>query len=352
MDALPASLDSDFMRNPSPSCARLRGQLLPLGAVLLGWNLLAGLWALAATRHSPVLLGTALLAYGFGLRHAVDADHITAIDNVTRKLMQEGKKPAAVGLYFSLGHSTIVAALTALVVLSASTVRHHLVGLGSVGGMLGTGLSAVFLFAIAAVNLMILMGTWRRFHAARSDPQPLNPALAPVGGGLLTCVWRRLFALVGHSWQMYGVGLLFGLGFDTATEIGLLALSATGASKGLSPWTIMVFPALFSAGMALVDTADSTLMVGAYGWAFEKPIRKLYYNLTITSLSVLAAMVVGGIEALGLIGRYLRPSGVFWHGLDTLDGHFGELGYGIVGLFLVGWLLSLVIYKLKRFETA
>lgn len=165
-------------------------------------------------------------------------------------------------------------------------------------------------------------------------------------------LWRGVFGLIEHSWQMYAVGLLFGLGFDTATEIGLLGVSAASAANGLSLWAILVLPALFSAGMALVDTADSALMVGAYGWAFVKPIRKLYYNLTITSLSVMVALIVGGVETLGLLGSYLRARGLFWRSVESVNGHFDTLGYGIVGLFVLGWLVSLMIYKFRRYETA
>ena len=330
----------------------LRGRIAFTGLALIACNALAWLWAFVAFRHHPLLLGTAVLAYGFGLRHAVDADHIAAIDNVTRKLMQEGKRPVTVGLFFSLGHSTIVVALTLAVVMAASALQGHVEHLRILGGLIGTGVSAFFLFAIAAANLAILAGTWRSFREARDgrtqqDAQTLFP-----GGGLMARLFRGLFHLIEHSWQMYGLGLLFGLGFDTATQVGLLGVSAAGASKGLSPWSIMVFPALFSSGMALVDTADGVLMLGAYGWAFVKPIRKLYYNLTITSLSVLVAVLIGSIETLGLIAGYFKPSGEFWRFIGAVNRNFGLLGFGLIGLFVLGWLVSLVIYKIKRYEAA
>ena len=340
-------------RTPITAAApSLRPPIIRLYTLLLGLNLAVWAWALMLFRHQPALLGTALLAYGFGLRHAVDADHIAAIDNVTRKLMQEGKRPVTVGLFFSLGHSTVVAALTLAVAVAASVLQGRLGDLKVIGGLIGTGVSAFFLFAIAAANLAILAGTWRSFRQAREGTlQQESQAIFP-GGGLMARLFRGLFRLIEHSWQMYGLGLLFGLGFDTATQVGLIGVSAAGASKGLSPWAIMVFPALFCAGMALVDTADGMLMLGAYGWAFVKPIRKLYYNLTITSLSVLVALLVGSIETLGLIAGYFKPAGEFWRFIGSINDNFGVLGYGIISLFVLGWVISLIIYKIKRYEAA
>ena len=330
---------------------RMRHRVARLGALLLLCNAAAWLWALLAFRRDPLLLGTALLAYGFGLRHAVDADHIAAIDNVTRKLMRAERPPLTVGLYFSLGHSTIVVALTAAVAIAAGSLQRHVGHLRLLGGLIGTAVSAFFLLVIAMANLAILTDTWRSFRAARAGAlEAREPLAAP--GGLLMRLWRRTFRLIERPRQMYGVGLLFGLGFDTATEIGLLGISAASAAKGLSPWAIMALPALFSAGMALIDTADSIVMAGAYGWAFVKPVRKLYYNLTLTSLSVMVALLVGGIETLGLLGAYLRTHGVFWRSIAAVNDHFDALGYGIVGLFVLGWLVSLAIYKLARYETA
>lgn len=339
------------MRIPSFPEGGVRRRVVRVGAVLLLCNAAAWLWALRAFRHDPLLLGTALLAYGFGLRHAVDADHIAAIDNVTRKLMRADRPPLTVGLYFSLGHSTVVVALTVAVAIAAGSVQRHFPHLRLLGGVLGTAVSAFFLFVIAAANLAILADAWRSFRAARAG---VLDERAPLGapGGVLMRLWRRAFRLIERPRQMYGVGLLFGLGFDTASEIGLLGVSAASAAKGLSPWAILALPALFSAGMALIDTADSIVMAGAYGWAFVKPIRKLYYNLTLTSLSVMVALIVGGIETLGLLGAYLRARGVFWRSVAAVNGHFGALGYGIVALFVLGWLVSVTIYKLGRYETA
>ena len=200
----------------------------------------------------------------------------------------------------------------------------------------------------------MLISIYRAFRAVKSGgrfvEEDLDLALA--NRGLLGRLFRRLFRLVEQSWQMYPLGVLFGLGFDTATEVGLLGISATQAAQGLSIWSILVFPALFTAGMTLIDTTDSILMLGAYGWAFVKPIRKLYYNLTITAVSVIVAVVVGGIEALNLIGDQLglTDGGGFWGAIGALNDNFGVLGYVIVGIFVVAWLVSFVVYRLKRYD--
>lgn len=321
-----------------------------LAAALVVWNALTWGWALLAFHDDALLLGTALLAYGFGLRHAVDADHIAAIDNVTRKLMQQGRCPLSVGLFFSLGHSTVVTVLTVGVALAAARMSHQFTHLRLLGGVLGTAVSAVFLLAIGAANLLILGKTWREFRAVRTAGRAGQTPLA-VPRGVLVRLFRGVFHLIEHSGQMYAVGILFGLGFDTATEIGLLGVAADGAAKGLSPWAILALPALFCAGMALIDTADNLLMVGAYGWAFVKPIRKLYYNLTLTSLSVLIALGVGTIETLGLLQGSVASRAPFWRLIGAVNQHFDVLGYGIIGLFVCGWLISLLLYKLAGFET-
>jgi high-affinity nickel-transport protein len=322
--------------------------LVGLGAVNLA------VWVLAAAvfRHFPVLLGTAFLAYSFGLRHAVDADHIAAIDNVTRKLMQQGRRPIGAGLWFSLGHSTIVFALSAAVAGSAAAIKAYFGALESFGGIAGTLVSAGFLLGLAAVNLLVLVSvisTFRRVKAGGvySD-EDVNLLLARRG--FFGRLFRALFGLVQRDWHMYPIGVLFGLGFDTATEVGLLGISAAGASHGLPIWSIMLFPALFAAGMALVDTADNLLMLGAYGWAFARPMRKLYYNITITSVSVLVAVVVGGLEALGLVQGAYNLSGMFWDPVAALNNNFGTLGYVIIGIFASSWLVSVAIYKARGYD--
>jgi nickel/cobalt transporter (NiCoT) family protein len=330
----------------------LRRKIVLTLLLLIGANIAAWVWAVLAFRGTPLLMGTALLAYGLGLRHAVDADHIAAIDNVTRKLMQDGRRPVLVGLFFSLGHSTVVIALSAGLAVAAALLRDRFSLLKAIGGPIGTAVSVLFLFAIAAANLLILAGLWRAFRCLREGRAPPEEDLGILldSRGLLARLFRRLFRLIGRSWHMYPLGLLFGLGFDTATEVGLLGISAASGSQGLPVWSILVFPALFTAGMSLADTADGILMLGAYGWAFVKPVRKLYYNLTITLVSVATALLVGGIEALGLAADQLALDGRFWQAVRNVNADLGMLGYAVVGLFAAGWLLSLAIYRLKGFD--
>jgi high-affinity nickel-transport protein len=341
------------LRNLFDDDARhVRGKVIGIYALLLALNAAAWLWAVVAFHRYPVLLGTAFLAYSFGLRHAVDADHIAAIDNVTRKLMQEGKRPVAVGFMFSLGHSTIVILGSLLIAAAALGLQQHIDHLRSLGGVIGTLVSALFLLGIALANLIILRSVYSTFtRVRRGEPyvdEDLDLLLA--NRGFLARIFRPIFAMIRRSWHMYPLGVLFGLGFDTATEIGLLGISAAEASRGLSLWSILVFPALFAAGMSLIDTTDNVLMLGAYGWAYIKPIRKLYYNLTITSVSVVVAVVVGGIEALGLLGGQLHLQGAFWGLIGRLNDNFGVLGYCIIAIFALAWIVSIAIYKLRRFE--
>jgi high-affinity nickel-transport protein len=332
----------------------IRGKVIAVYGLLFIVNAAAWLWALAAFHNYPVLLGTAALAYSFGLRHAFDADHIAAIDNVTRKLMQEGWRPVGVGLFFSLGHSTIVVALTIAIAIATTALQGRFEAFKSFGGVVGTLVSALFLFAIAIANIIVLISVWRTFQTVKKGgrfvEEDLDLMLA--NRGLLGRLFRRFFRLVERSWHMYPLGVLFGLGFDTATEVGLLGISATQASQGLSIWSILVFPALFTAGMTLIDTTDSILMLGAYGWAFIKPIRKLYYNLTITAVSVTVALIVGGLETLNLIGDQLGLSdgGGFWGAIGALNDNFGMLGYVIVGVFVAAWAISYVVYRVKRYD--
>jgi nickel/cobalt transporter (NiCoT) family protein len=339
---------------PGDGTDRLGAKLIAIYGLLIAANILAWTWAVVAFREFPVLLGTAALAYSFGLRHAFDADHIAAIDNVTRKLMQEGSRPAGIGLFFSLGHSTIVVALTIALAIAATALQGRFDALKDIGAAIGTGVSALFLLAIAIANMFVLVAVYRVFQTVRRGGRPVEEKLDLMLArrGLLGRFFRRFFDVIARSWQMYPLGVLFGLGFDTATEIGVLGISATQASQGLPIWSIMVFPALFTAGMTLVDTTDSTLMLGVYGWAFIKPMRKLYYNLTITAVSVAVALVVGGLEVLNLIGdRFgLTAQGGFWGAVGSLNDNFGLLGSVIVGIFAAGWLVSYVVYRVNRYD--
>ena len=327
--------------------ANQRAKIVALYALLLTASVVIWTWALIALADRPTLLGTAFLAYVLGLRHAVDADHIATIDNVVRKLMQEGKRPYAVGLFFSLGHSLSIAIAVAAIAGAAFALQGRFAEFKSIGSVIGTGASAFFLLAIAVINLVILRGVWQSFRKARRgepvEDQELNALLA--GRGLLARIFRPLFRMVSRSWQMFPVGFLFGLGFDTATEISLFAVAASQASGGMTIGTIMIFPALFTAGMTLVDTTDSVLMVGAYGWAFLNPIRKIWYNLTITAVSVLVALLIGGIEALGLIADELGLEGRFWDAIGGLNGGLANFGYLVVGIFIVSWAVSYLLYR-------
>ncbi|MGA2396035.1 MAG: HoxN/HupN/NixA family nickel/cobalt transporter [Candidatus Lustribacter sp.] len=329
-----------------------RSKIVALYALLVLAN--AGAWALAFVVFAgrPLLLGTALLAYTFGLRHAVDADHISAIDNVTRKLMQDGKKPVSVGFFFSLGHSTIVIALSAAIAFAATVVHASLPGLASIGGVIGTSISALFLYAIAALNIVVLIEVYGTFRRVRhGEPYATAAAEASASGGGLWCrLLGPFMRLIGASWQMYPLGVLFGLGFDTATEVGILGIAALEAGKGLPVYSIMVFPLLFTSGMCLLDTTDGVLMLGAYGWAFVKPVRKLYYNLNITLVSVLVAVFVGTIEALSIIGPQLGLRGGLWDAVARVSDNFGLLGGAIIGLFVLSWFVSTAIYKLRRYD--
>jgi high-affinity nickel-transport protein len=331
---------------------RLRGPLMGIYGVLLVANLGAWAWAFLLFHDQPLYLGTALLAYGFGLRHAVDADHIAAIDNVTRKLMQEGKRPVSVGFFFAMGHSTVVILAAAGVAATATVLSTHFEQFKSIGGIIGTAVSALFLFIIAAANLIILRSVWQTYRHVRNGGAYVDEDFDMLLNkrGVLARLFRPLFNMVSKAWHMFPLGFLFGLGFDTATEVALLGISATQAAKGVSIWSIMVFPALFAAGMSLVDTTDGVLMLGAYNWAFVKPMRKLYYNLTITSVSVVVAVLIGGIEALGLIGDQLGLEGWFWDGIGALNDNFNGLGFIIIGVFIAAWVGSILIYRYKGLD--
>jgi high-affinity nickel-transport protein len=301
---------------------------------VLGWGLFA--WYASGT---PALAGLGVLAYTFGLRHAFDADHIAAIDNTTRAFLQRGKRSVGVGFFFSLGHSSVVFALCTGLAVAATTVKAKLPGFQAVGGYVGTGVSGVFLLAIGALNLVVLIDIARMFFDLRRgelDEHRLEERLHDRGlmsRGLLP----RLGGRISESRHMYPLGILFGLGFDTASEVGLLALSTGAATHHVPFLAIVSLPLLFAAGMSLMDTADGAFMAHAYGWAFATPVRKVYYNLTVTSLSVAVALGVGGIELLQVIARST------W-----LD--FSTLGYGIVGLFVLTWAVSGVVWKTQRIE--
>jgi nickel/cobalt transporter (NiCoT) family protein len=331
-----------------------RAKIGAIYAVLLAANALVWTWAVIALAARPALLGTAVLAYVLGLRHAVDADHIAAIDNVVRKLMQDGKRPVSAGLFFSLGHSLVVALAVAAIATAAFALRSHFNELKLIGSVIGTGASAFFLLAIAITNLVVLRGVWASFRRARCGEPVAEHELTLLlsGRGFLARIFRPLFRMVSRSWQMFPIGFLFGLGFDTATEISLFTVAASQASGGMSLSTIMIFPALFAAGMTLLDTTDSVLMVGAYGWAFVNPIRKIWYNLTITATSVIVALLIGGIEALRLIADKLSLEGAFWAMVGDVNDGLANFGYLVVGIFLASWAVSFLLYRWQGLDEA
>ena len=308
-----------------------------LGTVVLG-------------RTSALLFSLCIAAFVLGLRHGVDADHIVAIDNTTRKLIQEGKRPFTVGTWFSLGHSTIVVGLTILLVLTSKAVVQNNAILQSSGSFIGTAVSGTFLFLIGAINALIVVGVYRvfqRLRQGRIDETELNDLLE--NRGFLNRYFKGLFRIVKKPWQIYPVGLLFGLGFDTASEILFFAIAVSfGISSTVQLWMVLILPIMFTLGMVLVDTTDGVTMCMAYGWAFVKPIRKIYYNLTITVISVLVAFIIGGVELLQVFSGELNLQGPFWSWLTRLD--FETIGYGIISIFVVSWIASMALWKYKHFE--
>ena len=296
----------------------------------------------------PVFAGLGLLAYILGLRHGFDADHIAAIDNTTRKLLHDGKRPLTVGTWFSLGHSTIVCGLIVALVFLTDLVERQIGLLQSIGSLIGTAVSGTFLVLIGLVNLLIVFEVYRSFRAARAGRLDETEYESQLNRrGFLYRYFYGLFRRVQRPSQIYPVGVLFGLGFDTATEVALIVLTVNVASTA-PLWTILVLPLLFTCGMVLSDTTDGFAMRYAYGWAFNNPIRKIFYNLTLTVISVLVAFAIGGMEFLAVLGSELGLRGPFWNQLGTLD--MSTLGYVIVTLFVVSWGVAMLIYRWKGFE--
>ncbi|MEJ2380089.1 MAG: HoxN/HupN/NixA family nickel/cobalt transporter [Gammaproteobacteria bacterium] len=338
----------------SDDAGHVRKKVVGLYLVLISFNVVAWVWAIIAFRDHPVLLGAAVLAYTFGLRHAFDADHIASIDSVTRKLMQQNKRPITIGLHFSIGHSLALVVFVTMIALFASsnTFQSEAGFVDSTAGIVSTFVSVSFLLIMAVLNLTIARSTYLSFRKVRNGGVYVEEDFDMLLNkrGFLSRIFRPLFKFVTKSWHMVFIGFLFGLGFDTATEVTLLGIAGAEAAKGLSVWVIMAFPALFAAGMSLMDTTDSILMVGAYGWAFRKPIRKLYYNLTITVISAMVAIIVAGIEGLGFLGAQLKFKGQVWDTLNGISNHWGITGVIIVSLFIASWLISTLVYRVKRYE--
>ena len=311
---------------------------------LVGWGLF-----LHYAAHYPAMVGLGVVAYMFGLRHAFDADHIAAVDDTVRYMLQQGKRPLGIGFFFSLGHSTIVFALAVVVSLAAVLVQHQLPVLQNLGGVIGASVSGLFLWLIGVLNFLVLLDilkVWRTAKKGHSHPH-LDELLAQRGL-VNRLVGGRLQKLINHSWQMYPLGLLFGLGFDTASEIGLLAMTAGAVAGNLPGLAVLSLPILFTAGMSLMDTTDGVLMCKAYNWAFLNPLRKIFYNLTTTGLSIAVALVIGTIELLQVFGTLLDLQNPFFTFIGHLD--FGVMGYLIVGIFLTAWGTSFAWWKLGHLE--
>jgi high-affinity nickel-transport protein len=313
-----------------------RARVALLAAVLAAINV--GAWAalLAAAHRFPLLLPLGVTAYLLGLRHAVDPDHIAAIDGTTRKLMHAGQRPVGAGCYFSLGHSTIVFALSVLVAAFGVALQHRFPQLESAGTLVGTSISAIFLIVIALANVAVLLDILRG-KGSRTDPLQ--------AGGLFARLLRPALGMVTKSWHLYPVGVLFGLGFDTATEIALLAISAASGAGGMPVSYVLLLPLLFAAGMSLIDSMEGVAMLGAYGWAYLQPARKMFYNINMTLLSITIALFVGGAEAAAAIGTR-TGSAPLAHLGNWLS--FSTVGFGIVAIFGANLAVSAFVYRFRN----
>lgn len=338
----------------SPRALKERITLLYIFLVVLNVTAWVGLFLIA--RPYRFLFPLGVLAYVFGLRHGADADHIAAIDNTTRKLMHDGQRPVGVGFYFSLGHSTVVFILTFGLALAARLVERSLPHLAAIGSILGTVVSAGFLYLIAGLNLVVLVGifaVFRRLRRAQANGQTVGEhELEELldQRGLINRYFGRFFRAIRRSWQMYPIGILFGLGFDTASEVALLAISSSVATHHMPIYVVLILPLLFTAGMTLIDTTDGIMMQYAYNWAFLRPIRKVYYNLTITLVSVLVALVIGTIEWLQVIAHEFSLQSGLWKMVGQID--FASIGYLIIAVLLFSWGLAFLFYKIKGYEAS
>ncbi len=346
MALFPQALANSFDRGERIRLVLFYGAIAVIHVV--GWGLL-----LSVAGQYPAMIGLGGLAYSFGLRHAFDADHISAIDNTTRKLLQDGKRPVGVGFFFSLGHSTVVFLIALALGFAIRALVQGVVdengALRNVGGIIGTTVSGVFLLLIGLLNLVILLdilGIFRRMKRGEYTRETLEDHL--VSGGVLTRAFKHLFRVITQSWQMYPIGFLFGLGFDTASEVALLAISAGAASQGLPFAAIVSLPLIFAAGMSLMDTTDGAFMAKAYAWAFSNPVRKLFYNITMTGLSVFVALFVGLVELVQILIQLTGLQGEPWDAIAGVD--LGSLGFIIVASFVIAWVVAFAVFKTRRVE--
>ena len=359
---------TDLAARPHGRLAGVRDALTPrewaragaMAATIIGLNVLGwGMLAAAAGGHYHITgsqlfgFGTGVLAYTLGMRHAFDADHIAAIDNTTRKLVNDGKRPLSTGFFFSLGHSTIVFALAMLLNVGIralnSAVKNDSSKLHTYTGIIGTSVSGTFLYLIAALNAIILYSIIKVFREMRTGTYSDEELERQLDSrGLMNRIFGGYARRIDTPWKIYPVGVLFGLGFDTATEIALLVLAGTAVVGGLPFYAVLSLPILFAAGMCLFDTADGCFMNFAYDWAFARPIRKVFYNLTITGLSVFVALFIGTIEILGLIGQELNLAGGFWTFMGTFN--INKAGFVIAGIFAVTWAVALSVWHFGKIE--
>jgi high-affinity nickel-transport protein len=325
---------------------RIKSLYLFLGVA----NLLVWGWTLIELHGHSALTGTALLAYSFGLRHALDADHIAAIDNVTRKLMQDGSRPVTVGFCFAIGHSLVVIIASIAIAMMAKTVMPYLLQLQEYGGLLSSAVSTVFLLAIGLINIVLLADIYRAFQRMQQGERLTAEQVPGHKGHFFARLLRPLFGNIHTSWQMIPLGFLFGLGFETATEVALLSTSALQATQGLSFGTILLFPLLFTVGMLTVDATDGVLMLRVYGWAFVKPFRKLYYNMMLTLTSTLLALVIAAIGISSLLQEYFKFNGAYWATIQALHANYTSLGYVIIGVFALSWIGSEAFYRMRGYD--
>lgn len=320
------------------------------GIGIIGIHVLGLTLLILASKQVPQLIGLGFIAYTLGLRHAFDADHIAAIDNTVRKLIQQGENSLGVGFYFSLGHSSVVFLMTFVAVVTTNWLQQNLPHLQDIGGLIGTAVSGSFLLLIGLINLFIWFDLYNILIKIRQgDYVPENIDKLLLSRGLMARLIGGVYRLINKSWHIYPVGFLFGLGFDTATEVLLLAMSVGAAKEAVPIMGIMSLPLLFAAGMTLMDTADGIFMTKAYNWAFYTPFRKIYYNLTVTGLSVVAAVFIGSIELVQVLTPKLGLYGGVWGWFQGLD--FSDIGYLLVFLFVLTWAVSYGFWKILRLES-
>lgn len=326
-----------------------RHSWIPYGVIVAMLHAVGIVFLCVSAEDHPLLLGMGFVAYTLGLRHAFDADHIAAIDNTVRKLLQQGKNPTGVGFFFSLGHSSVVFLMAVVLAFSVRWATKELPEMQEIGGLVGATVSGCFLLIIGLLNLVILFGLYQVFLKIRRGRYNHKEAERLLDSrGFMTRFAGPLFKFVNKSWHIYPLGFLFGLGFDTASEVALLALSAGAVKSSIPTLGILALPILFAAGMSMMDTADGVFMKSAYHWAFSTPLRKIYYNLTVTAVSVVAALLIGMIELTQVLSSKLHFQGMVWKWFEKID--FGWLGYALVGLFLLSWLISYFIWKYFRIE--